>query len=494
MEGDSRNFDRVLADFEARLRVAEFVAVDTELTGVDIEGEPDSFEESAQERLEKMLRVAERYTLIQIGFTVMGRQAGVEGGLTCASFNLFAFPWDGPELLGQEPGFHCQASALRFNAQHDVDFNRWIKHGVAYMSRADEASYLQTAAGKEDKDLDQKVGLLRLWKALCAARLPLIVHCPLDLFFLLAAFEHRPLPRDERELVALIRRVSPQVYDTAHLHGVVGRFRRLGLTKFFEDAKTRHEQLASAGKGVDPVEFELKAATQERYGKPGDEKEHEAGYDSLITAQLFAYLRAIAPQQVRQAANRLFLYRSAEFLDLDRAVNAGAIGVSLWDLSRVTLLVAELEHIDSNDAPRLISAAGSEYKWMDSWHILVILRASGGAAVRKAAELASKVQGVQCWMPFEEWRATQRGTGAAQQGSGDVHSAATNADINGCKAHSVAISASNGGAAFGPLRRWGRALSAGASVVILLLLTIARQFRSWRQRSRRPLGLTTGAK
>merc|ERR1712050_176470 len=45
--------------------------------------------------------------------------------------------------------------------------------------------------------------------------------------------------------------------------------------------------------------------------------------------------------------------------------------------------------------------------WMDATHILVVLRASGGAAVRKAAELASQVFGVVAWMGFDEWRAAQ---------------------------------------------------------------------------------------
>merc|ERR1719478_689267 len=44
---------------------------------------------------------------------------------------------------------------------------------------------------------------------------------------------------------------------------------------------------------------------------------------------------------------------------------------------------------------------------MDDTHILVVLRASGGKAVRQAAELAAKVHGVESWMPFEQWREMQ---------------------------------------------------------------------------------------
>merc|ERR1719213_356403 len=79
----------------------------------------------------------------------------------------------------------------------------------------------------------------------------------------------------------------------------------------------------------------------------------------------------------------------------------------MFDLTRVTLLVAELDSADGNDAPRLISVAGSVYKWMDSTHILVVLRASGGAAVRKAGDLAAQVNGVDSWISFEDWRQQQ---------------------------------------------------------------------------------------
>jgi len=206
----------------------------------------------------------------------------------------------------------------------------------------------------------------------------------------------------------MIRNCTPKVFDTAHLHGALGRFKRLGLVKFYEDAKAcYHELVGEGGKTVPPLEFRLEGETAERYSKTDDTLAHEAGFDSLITAQLFAYLRAISPARVREAANRLFLYRSVEYLDLDLAAKEGKIGTCMFDTSRVTLLVAALDTPDNSEAARLIASAGAVYKWIDSMHILVVLRASGGAAVRKAADLAAMVLGVVSWMGFDEWRAAQ---------------------------------------------------------------------------------------
>merc|ERR1712072_39028 len=58
--------------------------------------------------------------------------------------------------------------------------------------------------------------------------------------------------------------------------------------------------------------------------------------------------------------------------------------------------------------------------------MLVVLRASGGAAVRKAGELAVKVRGVVQWMDFNDWRAANRSsvhddTLQMDRANGDVH-------------------------------------------------------------------------
>jgi len=125
---------------------------------------------------------------------------------------------------------------------------------------------------------------------------------------------------------------------------------------------------------------------------------------SLVTAQLFAYLRALNTAQVERDANKLFLYQTAH-LDLNSAALKGEVGTSMFDLSRVTLLVAALDPLDGLQATKQISAANHVYKWMDDKHVLVVLGASGGSAIRKAADLAAKVHGVVSWMAFEDWQA-----------------------------------------------------------------------------------------
>merc|ERR1711933_645511 len=171
--------------------------------------------------------------------------------------------------------------------------------------------------------------------------------------------------------------------------------------------------------------------------------------------------------------------------------------MGMFDLTRVTLLVAAVDPADGNEAARLISAAGSQYKWMDATHILVVLRASGGAAVRKAAELAAKVHGVVSWMGFDEWRAAQaactnnitrlRVAPCGRDTDMDDLESFTNLSYAGDTprvAGSVCVCDSRKG--------WGPGLLvAGASVLLVLLLvrgktqlslTGARLFQRWCER------------
>ena len=54
----------------------------------------------------------------------------------------------------------------------EIDVARWIYDGIPYMTRDDEDRYRATPNGREDKEINQKVGLLRLWKVLPRGCLP----------------------------------------------------------------------------------------------------------------------------------------------------------------------------------------------------------------------------------------------------------------------------------------------------------------------------------
>jgi cold shock CspA family protein len=398
MEGCASNFEYVLNDFAQRMHNAKYITVDMELTGADLEREPDNYAETAQERLSKLSRIAQQHVPIQIGFTIVSLD-GTK--FVCSTYNFYAFPWAGPENAARAPKFACQVSALKFNARNNVDFNKWVRDGVSYMTREDESNYLQHPASQTDSDLPSKVGLLRLWKLICDAQLPLVVHSPLDLFFLLACFEQAHLPSESpQEMAALIRRCSPCVFDTAYLHGFLGCFKRLGLSEFLQEAKVRHTAEVEHG-AAEPCSFVRDNMTDAAFNN-GDI--HTAGYDSLLTAELFAYLVAISPDLLETCANRLYLYKSIEYIDLSLAALSGDVGGSFLDASCETPFVATLAVAHDKETPKLIAKAGFKYHWMDSLHVLVIVKAPCTDALADVARLRHKLPSIAHWAPFLVWR------------------------------------------------------------------------------------------
>eukprot|EP00448_Togula_jolla_P004895 CAMPEP_0170603230 /NCGR_PEP_ID=MMETSP0224-20130122/18803_1 /TAXON_ID=285029 /ORGANISM="Togula jolla, Strain CCCM 725" /LENGTH=557 /DNA_ID=CAMNT_0010928101 /DNA_START=47 /DNA_END=1720 /DNA_ORIENTATION=- len=403
MDGCLSNFEDVAHDFEARLPGSMYVAVDLELTGVsEVGSSPDSYAESATKRIAKMCSIAETHAPVQLGLTLVCE--GLSGQATCASYNFYCLPYDGVECLSR-PSFGSRPSSLKFLRDRHFDFNRWIQEGVPYVCREDEDQYLESLdrSGEVDPQLAQKVGLLRVWKALKAAKKPLVVHCPLDLFFLLTTFERRRLPRDPRELASLVLQCFPCVYDTAYLHGSIGDFSTLGLTGFMKDALRRHNHLVAEG-NARPLLFTLEARTEARYGGTASSRRaHEAGYDSLVTAQLFALLFRIDTKTVAKSNNRLFLYKSTEYLDLQAARDGGEISGPLFKPPVMTI-VARLGLRDDMETMRRISKAGFQYKRIDSWHVLVIFNGDSEGSEEAAAGLSVKLTGVRRWLQFEQWQ------------------------------------------------------------------------------------------
>jgi len=187
--------------------------------------------------------------------------------------------------------------------------------------------------------------------------------------------------------------------------------------KFLEDARARHTELAATGKAL-PCSFDLVAETARQYGN-GHDFAHEAGFDSLCTAQLYAHLLSLSPEKVGQSANRLFLFKSIECLDLRRAADFGEPGNSIFDLAHESVLVARLCRQGDARALKLISSAGFVYKRMDSSHVLVTIGTSGSEAVSKVTKLDA-IPGVQ-WLSFEEWRAEVRSHTFDKDASADSH-------------------------------------------------------------------------
>lgn len=298
MDGCRTNFTDVLAQFESCLQTACFVAVDLEMTGTKLDWDEDLEADSPLDRFYKLCRIAELYDAIQLGLTLVSNDG------ECSSYTFW--------MYREDQHYHWREDALEFLVQQNADLLAWSLDGVPYMSREEENREL--AESSENGDLDRRMGLLHLWKALCRRRLPLVVHSPVDLFFLLRCFERRQLPRDLAEFAELVESCFACVLDTAYLHG--GDFKHGALVPFLEEARTRHSRLAAVG-CVLPCTLRLDPETEVRCGSSGSGHAHDAGWDACATAQLVAFLiLLLEPKRATEGVNRLFLHRNAQCLDL----------------------------------------------------------------------------------------------------------------------------------------------------------------------------------
>lgn len=104
----------------------------------------------------------------------------------------------------------------------------------------------------------------------------------------------------------------------------------------------------------------------------------------------------MAPETVAQSANRLFLFKSIEFLDLRQAAEVGVAGSCLLESGSEPPMVARLRVPRDPRALEFISMAGLIYKWMDPLHVLVIDSSSRISLVSKEADVQ--------WLSFQQWR------------------------------------------------------------------------------------------
>ncbi|CAK0873530.1 unnamed protein product, partial [Prorocentrum cordatum] len=166
--GRADNIDDLLADFEQRLPDAWYVAVDLELTGTDVDGEPDSYSEHPEERLDKLCRIAETYAPIQVGLTLVSIQQGATSSstpvYTAASYNVMSFPAATVELERLGNAIDDVPAALKLVRRHGVDLNACVDDEMAYIRRWAEgrADGDGTTGGGEPPLA--KADLVRLWK------------------------------------------------------------------------------------------------------------------------------------------------------------------------------------------------------------------------------------------------------------------------------------------------------------------------------------------
>jgi len=121
---------------EALLPTAEFVAIDCEMTGINLVGSRPFQTDTTQQRYDKMRRVASTYSLMQVGVCTFHRAPAAgdaEDGVPASGSPLVARPFNfsvAPSLAAGSKRVTVDMSTCVFLRSNKMDFNAWVDGGV----------------------------------------------------------------------------------------------------------------------------------------------------------------------------------------------------------------------------------------------------------------------------------------------------------------------------------------------------------------------------
>ncbi|XP_072760926.1 pre-piRNA 3'-exonuclease trimmer [Anoplolepis gracilipes] len=138
IEVTNENFNTIYPHLECALKNASFIAIDTELTGINGDLKNSLFD-SINERYKKQRCNIQPYTIIQFGITVFQRVHN-ENQYKAEAFNFFLLPRSIPSKNRQ---IVWQIAALEFLTAYEFDFNKHVYKGISYLNETEQATLQQ---------------------------------------------------------------------------------------------------------------------------------------------------------------------------------------------------------------------------------------------------------------------------------------------------------------------------------------------------------------
>ncbi|KAK9761243.1 hypothetical protein K7432_013994 [Basidiobolus ranarum] len=138
MEVLKHNFLELFPKIQQAINEADFVAIDTELTGLQPIKSRLLFLDSPQQRYSKLRHSANSFLVIQFGLCTF-TWSREKNAYVSRPFNFYIFPGSVMgDSGGNERTFLCQSGSLEFLSGCSFDFNKMIASGIPYVNRAEE--------------------------------------------------------------------------------------------------------------------------------------------------------------------------------------------------------------------------------------------------------------------------------------------------------------------------------------------------------------------
>ncbi|KAH6561307.1 hypothetical protein BASA50_003588 [Batrachochytrium salamandrivorans] len=138
MEVVRSNFEETLDAVREAVEGADFICLDTELTGLGITpNERIDLLDTPQERYTKRRSSAMLFNPTQVGLATFCWNAEGKAYIV-KSFNFNIFPRAGNKFFGLDRTFASQSSSLEFLNNNGFDFNKWVAEGIPFVSSVEE--------------------------------------------------------------------------------------------------------------------------------------------------------------------------------------------------------------------------------------------------------------------------------------------------------------------------------------------------------------------
>lgn len=153
------NFDEHFASIETAIAEADFIALDTEFTGLLIDNEnKNSLFDTCAERYTKLRESATQFTICQIGLSAFKKDPE-ENKYVSSTYNFYLFP---SSFFPIDVRFSCQASSFDFLRRYEFNFNSWVYEGLPYVNESQEEVIRKFLQSRDmfkglERNLDEKV-------------------------------------------------------------------------------------------------------------------------------------------------------------------------------------------------------------------------------------------------------------------------------------------------------------------------------------------------
>ncbi|CAG8663193.1 35214_t:CDS:10 [Gigaspora margarita] len=150
MEVLKSNFHELLPTITDAIQGADFIALDTELTGLSEHIERIKSFDDPHSRYLKVRAAATKAS--QTRYPVY--HSSNEDTFVACPFNFYIFPANTDKRDNNDICFMCSGSSLHFLMKCGFDFNKLISQGMPYMNHTDEAKLLQRRADVAQRQTD----------------------------------------------------------------------------------------------------------------------------------------------------------------------------------------------------------------------------------------------------------------------------------------------------------------------------------------------------